>query len=134
MAVQSGPSSRSSVLFATGERDCFVLDIPTSIALAQGTSLAPFEKCLVSSTDAIGEQWPSTEPKSEIARANVTARLVEHNDNEGLIVETVQRALKLIKDEYAGSWYISRDRHHTAPIEVETRKRKIHSIQDDSNH
>jgi len=126
MAVHTGTSSRSSVLFATDERDCFVLDIPTSIALAQGTSHSPFDKCLISSSDAIDKQWPSTEPKSEIARANVKANHAKHNDNESVLEETVQRALKVIKDEYVGSWHLPRNRHHI-------KKHKIDSIQDDSN-
>ena len=133
MAVQTGRSSRSSILFATGELDCFVLDIPTSIALAQETSHAPFDKCLVSSSDAVVKPWPSTEPKTEIAKANVKARQAKHKGNEGVIEETVRQALKVIKDEYTGSWHFPRNRHHTTHNKVETKKRKIESIQDDSN-
>jgi N6-adenosine-specific RNA methylase IME4 len=132
MVDKAQPLLLSSILFAAVERDVFVLDISMSIALAQGTSQTPFDKRLVSTSDAITEQWPSTEPKSEVARANVKARQARDNDSESLIEDTVQQALKFIKDEYSGSWYLPRGHHHTKCIRVETRQRKIDSIKDDS--
>lgn len=64
------PAPQSAILWQNATKTVTLLDIPLSISLAQGTSSCP---CIaqIHSSPALQMPYPSTEPKTEKARANV---------------------------------------------------------------
>lgn len=64
------PASQSAILWQNATKTVTLLDIPLSISLAQGTSDCPCT-ARIHSSPALQIPYPSTEPKTEKAKANV---------------------------------------------------------------
>jgi N6-adenosine-specific RNA methylase IME4 len=98
-----------ALLYVSDDREIFLIDIPRSIAEAQGTSEAFSEKRLKAFKPPISEPWPDTEPKSDKAMANVRKRLVNSDVRwEEEIRDGVSRALKVVRQNHKGPWCESR--------------------------
>jgi N6-adenosine-specific RNA methylase IME4 len=95
-------SPLDGVFFASEDDTFFVLDIPTTIAAAQGTADYCWNKMLIS-RDPLTEPLPSLEPKSVKAKEKLLARgqgTVDANDAER--VRVIRESLKWLKREYEG--------------------------------
>jgi N6-adenosine-specific RNA methylase IME4 len=110
-----------ALLYVSDDREIFLIDIPKSIAEAQGTSEAPFNKQLKAFKSAISEPWPDTEPKSDKARANVRKRLVDNEvRSEEEIRKSVSRALQVVKENHQGQWCVPRAISLRPEIDIST--------------
>jgi N6-adenosine-specific RNA methylase IME4 len=96
----------SAILFASDERDAFVLDIPSSIADAQGTSDSPWTRQLISSREPIRKPWKTTEPKSEKAKDNVRERAGGWESDS--VRQLISEALEHIRLNYQEDWCLPR--------------------------
>ena len=107
--------SNSSILYQNTGRTRTVLDIPTSIAIGQLLSQGPPTARLYS-CKAIDEPWPSTEPKSDAAKAKVLARMNPYEKlfDYGLMYGTgIKYGLEKIRNKHEGDWCLPR---HILPI------------------
>lgn len=97
---------KSAILYQNTSKTVILLDIPRSIALAQSTSACACSK-MVFSSPAPSKPWPSTEPKSEKAKANIVARGMISKSK--LKQETlVQTALEELHDIWRADWCLER--------------------------
>lgn len=99
------PVIQSAILYQNPEKTVFLLDLPTSISLAQGTSVAPSTSTIYSSPP-LENPYPSTEPKSEAARVKV-GNMVKMSFAERS-EEFLVRALEEIRSNYQGCWCLPR--------------------------
>lgn len=103
--MASSKEVQSAILYQNPEKTITLLDIPKSISQAQGTFASPCTKTIYSSPP-LEAPYPSTEPKSEAAKANVMHRM-ETNLAEYPEVFLLQ-ALDEIKTNYDGEWCLPR--------------------------
>ena len=96
---------KTAILYQNPAKTVTLIDIPTSISLAQGTAESPNPWKLFSSPP-LQAPYASTEPKSEAAKANVrkTMGCAEPEFSTKLLVE----ALKQIGENYMGEWCLPR--------------------------
>lgn len=96
---------QSAILYQNSERTITLLDIPKSISLAQGTSASHCTQTIYSSPP-VKTPYPSTEPKSEAAKANVMRRMKTNLTEcpEAFLLQ----ALDEIKKNYDGEWCLPR--------------------------
>lgn len=99
-------ASRSAVLYQNASKTVTLLDIPRSIALAQAMSDNPSHKRLFSSP-ALEVPWPSTEPVSGKAKANVTSHGMGSRSNATLESQ-VQEVLDELLITWKGDWCLER--------------------------
>ena len=94
---------KTAILYQNSSKTITLIDIPTSISLAQGTPESPNPRILHSSPPL---QFPyaSTEPKTEAAKAKLRNE-IGSIQNEVLLVE----ALKQIGDSHIGEWCLPRE-------------------------
>ena len=101
--------SLSPVLYASPNSTSLIIDIPTSISLAQHLHPLPERYPLISSTSPPHYPYPSCEPKSERAKQNVLAR----NGAQGSQTtdeDWLQEAWKQLRNErYEGPWCLPRN-------------------------
>jgi len=99
----------------------FLIDIPGSIASAQGTSERPYRHLLLS-TKPIEEPYPTNEPKSAAARAKLINNTVDAGLHEeyALLLSDV---LTKVKAAYNGPWCVSR--HFVEVSATKGKKRKL---------
>ncbi|KAI9848040.1 MAG: hypothetical protein M1837_001142 [Sclerophora amabilis] len=96
-----------SILYQNFEKTVTLIDIPTSIAVAQGGPSSLLEKNLLSSEPLRDPFCILNEPKSSSACAEHFTNTAEkhfHDEVKGL----VQRALEEIKDHYSEVWHLPR--------------------------
>ena len=96
----------SAILYQNIAKTLTLLDIPSSIAFAQGTSGRPCSKSVYSSL-AIEEPWRSTEPKSAKAKANVAAHGMTSESN-AREQHLMQNALEELRAAWKGDWCLDR--------------------------
>ena len=89
------------ILYQSADRSITLIDVPTSIAHAQGL------KGRLQSTLARDEPFQSTEPKSAAARARVLAR-TEQSAWDRIFVGLAHDALEEIRKEHDGPWTLPR--------------------------
>jgi N6-adenosine-specific RNA methylase IME4 len=124
-----------SVLFAADDDSVFVIDIPHSIAIAQGTEERPWDKVLVSKVPP-EEPLKSLEPKSDLAREHMREHGQTNGTWEKVYVDAVLNALLLVKESYHGPFCLPRA---TIPRAEPTRRKRLvtealsDSISDTSN-
>ena len=96
---------KSAILYQNQTKTIFLIDIPTSISLAQGTSDSPHTRILRSSPP-LQSPYASTEPKSEATKAKVrnTMGSVQSDFPTVLLLD----ALKQIKNDHLGDWCLPR--------------------------
>ncbi|KAE9371855.1 MT-A70-domain-containing protein [Stipitochalara longipes BDJ] len=91
----------SCILYQNSDSTVILIDIPCSIELAQGTAS---QKLL--SSKPIEHPFPSVEPKSEKARANLGTVSLE----ELLLQKHIQLSLDQLRSEWKGEWCLPRHR------------------------
>ena len=106
-ATRSQPLS--PILYTSPNSTCFIIDIPTSISLAQHLSPLPERYPLISSASPANHSYPSCEPKSERAKENVLARNCAQG-SQFTDEEWLQEAWRQLRDErYEGPWCLPRN-------------------------
>ena len=98
-------AGKPAILFQNPLKTVTLLDIPRSIALAQGISENPNYGTIYSSP-ALDEPWPSTDPKSEKAKANVASHGMVSGSN--IIEIMVQQARDKLQTLWKGDWCLER--------------------------
>lgn len=108
------------------EGDITIIDIPHSISAAQGIPQSPSHR-LILSCEPIKSCFASNEPKSNVAKARLTAKMATENDE--LYAQTIAQALHSIKDAYLGEWCLPR---HCDPTNFKSgNKRKAGASSED---
>ncbi len=121
MEMTQSVDVKNAILYQNPAKTITLIDIPTSISLAQGTGENPNPQELYSSPP-LQSPYASTEPKSEAARAKVQAMMGLPNQEfpTGLLLE----ALKEIGDNHLEEWCLPRWTKNPVSMGV-GRKRKI---------
>jgi N6-adenosine-specific RNA methylase IME4 len=99
-------SHRHPILWQSENRNISLVDIPRSIASAQGTSEHPCQNQLLS-TKPQEEPYPTNEPKSAAARAKLVNNTVDAELHEEYAL-LISDALTRIKAVYDGPWCLPR--------------------------
>ena len=99
----SPPADRSCILFRTD--NVILIDIPRSIAQAQGTTACPFLHSLVS-CPPLTSPFQINEPKSAAAKARLQTRVAYEHDE--LYAICISKALSVIREGYKGEWCLPR--------------------------
>ena len=112
---------KTSLLYANSDSTVLLIDIPTSLSLAQGLSDQRNTHRLYSST-ALEEPHPSTEPKSEAAKANVLRMLgpVSSNVDEDATMQGLER----IRVTHTGLWCYPREISTDLQVEPSRKHRR----------
>ena len=115
----------SCVLYRNSSATITILDIPRSIELAQGSTL---ESRHLISLKPLENPYPSVEPKSAKAKANVTQTSLENL----LLVKHLEIALDEVKREHKGPWCLTRvtnaDETPYSHERSERKKRRLEEI------
>ena len=116
------------ILYQNEVKDITIIDLPTSITLAQnlpGTLLTDYALC---SSEPLQEPHKSIEPKSLSARANVLSRLAQDRDAEHDLTShlVIRESLDKIRKNYRGEWCLPRQ---LSPL-AERRKGKKRKFDD----
>lgn len=119
METATRTSIKSAILFQNLEKTITLLDLPVSLSLAQGTSTSPNTSIIYSST-ALQSPYPSTEPKSDRARASITRKLGTKNAHEfpGFLLSD---ALECIETHHKGEWSLQRQ---ISPVMLASRRKR----------
>lgn len=106
--MADSPSAKSAILYQNHSRTVVLIDIPTSIALAQTASEYRALDVLVSS-EPLRQPYSSIEPKSESARARLLQQSSsEEQEHHSELQKYIQTALRDIKQTYKGDWCLPR--------------------------
>ena len=113
----------SCILYQNSDSTVILIDIPCSIEVAQG---AVSQRLL--SSKPIEHPFPSVEPRSEKARANLGAVSIE----ELLLQKHIQLSLDHLRSEWRGEWCLPRQIKSVEAENEETwRKRKRTAAKDE---
>ena len=96
---------KTAILYQNPAKTVTLIDIPTSVSLAQGTLEIPNSRKLYSSPP-LQFPYPSTEPKSAAAKAKV--REMMGSAHREFSTELLCEALRQIGDNYSGEWCLPR--------------------------
>ena len=103
----------TAILYQNHSRTVILIDIPTSIALAQTAAGCPSFDALLS-CEPVRQPYPFTEPKSEAARAKVLQRTdLDTQALHSCLRKPIQDALLEIRTAHKGDWCLPR---HLSPI------------------
>jgi N6-adenosine-specific RNA methylase IME4 len=122
---------QSSILYQNQDKTVTLIDIPTSISIAQGIENSPNHAKLLSS-DPLQQPYQSTEPKSEKALANLLQRPKSKLFDEelfSLYADVVKAALSDIRAQRSGPWCLPRKLGNLEPF----RKRKAREMSSDQS-
>ena len=126
MADNESPSS--AILYRNVDSTIVLLDLPKSISLAQGTLDHPCPGHIYSSP-ALEAPYPSTEPKSEKAKANVLRTNVPVDSNLEFPTTLLHQALEEISHHWGGRWCLMR-KISTSVTAGRSKKRKLLAAED----
>ncbi|MCJ1477675.1 hypothetical protein MMC13_006348 [Lambiella insularis] len=118
-------SVKSAILYQNEEKTVTLIDIPTSITLAQVLAPQSPDRTILS-YPPVQEPYPSTEPKSEAARARVLSRLgpLEQIYDYSTFI---RNGLQEIRQAHQSRWCVLRQiSPHVSPLR---RKRKIQGLE-----
>ncbi|KAL9131257.1 MAG: hypothetical protein Q9175_006808 [Cornicularia normoerica] len=103
------PSNRTPILYQNPSKTLTLLDIPTSIAHAQGTVDRPGNDQIYASPP-LQTPYPSTEPKTEQAKVNVLRTKTPSGAGVAFPKALLQRELKEIAEHWhsEGDWCLPR--------------------------
>ena len=118
--------SNCPILYQNQDQTITLLDIPFSIAAAQDASSQP-PTSRIYSAPAAQKPYPSTEPKSAKARANVLRRKAESGEIIEVPVNLLLDALADVRRNHEGEWCLER---LTYPQEQTKRSKKRKSSVD----
>jgi N6-adenosine-specific RNA methylase IME4 len=113
---------KSAALYQNEERTITLIDVPSSISLGQLLPGQPLKQILLS-TPPLERPYPSTEPRSDAARAKVLSRM-SHTENTYDSSDFIRNGLLEIREQHRGNWCLAR---HLSPLVPARRnsKRKI---------
>ncbi|EEH40198.1 hypothetical protein PAAG_02253 [Paracoccidioides lutzii Pb01] len=131
--MSKAQSCRSALLYENSARTLMLIDIPTSIALAQrlqqllgkGENPANDDGLVLLSCPPLQDPYPNPpEPKTEEARSRVLAQIpASQQQFHAAIVPIINNALQEIRDNHHGAWCSPRcTRWPTQPTEQEPEK------------
>ena len=126
MADDESPSS--AILYRNVDNTIVLLDLPRSISLAQGTLDYPCPDQIYSSP-ALEAPYPSTEPKSGKAKANVLRTRVPTDSNLDFPTTLLYEALEEIGHHWGGRWCLMR-KISPSLIAGRSKKRKLLAAED----
>ncbi|KAF1347983.1 MT-A70-domain-containing protein [Delphinella strobiligena] len=95
--------SHSCILYQ--DDDITLLDIPRSIAAAQGTAQSPCHSN-IRSCEPLTSPYPSNEPRSDAAKARLKAKMATKHD--ALYAACISNALLAAHKSYQGEWCLPR--------------------------
>ena len=105
--MASNGSSSSAILYQNVDRTIVLLDIPTSISLAQGTlDYACTDR--IYSSPPLEAPYPSTEPNSAKAKANILRAKVSIDSDLEFPTILLYQALEEIDHHWRGEWCLMR--------------------------
>ena len=97
---------RSAIIYQNASKTVTLLDIPLSIALSQGASESS-RPTMIYSICPQKEPWPSNEPRSLKAKANVAAHGMKC-ENGSEAQHWIQHALGQLNADWEGDWCLAR--------------------------
>ncbi|MCJ1351171.1 MAG: hypothetical protein MMC33_001153 [Icmadophila ericetorum] len=92
----------SAILYQNEQNTLTLIDLPTSIALAQGLQGDPPPIDILLSSIPLQAPYPSIEPKSESAIANVLKRQGSNHLED--YQEFISNGLQEVRDKHSGDW------------------------------
>ena len=123
-------ASKTAILYQNDEKTVTLIDIPFSISLAQIPSEKSLDRILLSSLP-LQEPYPSTEPKSDVARAKVLSKMGWAEDAYDY-TDLIQKGLEEIRNAHKSSWCLPRKVVPVAPSSH--RKHKIEDLDFSGDH
>ena len=110
------PSSRTPILYQNPSKTVTLLDIPTSIAHAQGTIDHPCNDHIYASPP-LQSPYPSTEPKSEKAKLSVLRMKQTSDADVGFPLASLQQGLRDVTEHWGSGpdWCLPRRISHFIP-------------------
>ena len=97
----------TAILYQNADKTVTLLDIPKSVSLAQGTQKNPSSTQIYASQPLM-EPYPTTEPKSEKAKANVLRTRSTCDPDVNFPDTLLYRALEEIAEHWEGQWCLNR--------------------------
>ena len=98
---------KSSILYQNKAKTVILLDLPLSISNAQSSASENTWPGSILSCVPLAQPYPSTEPKSDVAKANVLERLGDVT-NDQCYRNLVREGIDEIKNNYEGAWCLPR--------------------------
>ena len=127
----SGPNpSKTAILYQNPSQTVTLLDLPTSISLAQHSSDDSDPTLIIYSSPPLHSPYPSTEPKTKAAKANVIRMLGAQPP--GFSESQCREALEEIRANWKGTWCLPRRSLIHEPIRREKKRRK-HGCDDEGS-
>ncbi|CAF9913813.1 hypothetical protein IMSHALPRED_001452 [Imshaugia aleurites] len=118
MAYQT--STPTPILYQNEAKTLTLLDVPTSIAHAQGTMDYPCND-QIHASPPLQTPYPSTEPKTEKAKANVLRTKTPSDADIAFPEALLQQGLREVAENWLSDWCLPR---RTAPLIPERRDKK----------
>lgn len=128
LPISSSSIFQSCILYQNENENHHVtlIDIPRSIATAQGAEESPYHKTLLSCAP-LELPFPSNEPKSDAAKARLKAKMGTPYDD--LYIDCVSKALSVIHENYRGQYGWCLPRRFIAEPTSTGKKRKANEMQ-----
>lgn len=126
-ASNAAAQSPSCILWRNEAEDITLIDIPRSIAAAQGYLHSPCTDLLLS-CHPLEVPFKSNEPKSEVAKAKLKAKM--ETEHDAAYSSLVSNALSSIESAYTGAWCLPRALDPRVPDRG--KKRKASEMQDET--
>jgi len=116
---------KSAILYQNEEKTITLIDIPISISLGQVLPNQTLQQVLLSSSP-LENPYPSTEPRSDAARANVVSRMGASEDSYAYS-QLIRKSLQEIREHHEGNWCLPRQLSPLVPVR-RSKKRKIDNV------
>ena len=122
-------SITSEILYQNEAEDITIIDLPTSIELAQTLPKQTRTTYALYSSEPLQEPHRSIEPKSVSAKANLLSRMGQDRNSEFELKSslTLQKNLNEIRQSYQGDWYLPRQLSPST-VQKHSKKRKFDSV------
>ena len=112
-------SSHTAILYQNPTKSITLIDIPTSITVAQGTAeYLCLEQPL--SSQPLLDPYPNTHPRRLKARRNLAQ--MQSSTDIAFPTELLEEALKWIADQWTGEWFLPRQIENTDVLEQRVSK------------
>ena len=122
---------QDAILYQNSARDITLLDIPRSISLAQVTDTCPCMAQIISQP-ALQVPYPSTEPKSQLAKAKLLSKKPQEDARTQFPEGLLRQALEVVSNSQDGDWCLDRKLLPSANIR-QSEKRKLDASSENSS-
>ena len=122
---------QDAILYQNSARDITLLDIPRSISLAQGTNACPCMAQIISQP-ALQVPYPSTEPKSQLAKAKLLSKKPQEDARTQFPEGLLRQALEVVSKSKDGDWCLDRKLLPSANFR-QSEKRKLDASSENSS-